>query len=69
MGIDVDLRPLTSTAMSAYIKEKGTKVGYMDDISIYSLRRRTANDLVKKIGLQLTRQIMGHSPHSRKFTS
>lgn len=42
-------------------------LGYADRVTAYAFRRRAATDLVKAVGYDLTRDIMGHAPETRKL--
>jgi len=67
-GLGVDMpHPLTSAALSQYLADRGRTVGFTQPISFYSIRRRSASDLVQRIGYEATREIMGHAPGTRKF--
>lgn len=58
-------RPLTANSISAYIKARAKSLGYTENVTLYSLRRMIATELVARIGLDRTRILMGHAPNSR----
>lgn len=69
-GIDTSLnedgqqRALSASQISAWVSSQGRALGYTEAITLYSFRRRAASDLVELVGYEMTREIMGHSPHS-----
>ncbi|RSL42177.1 hypothetical protein CEP53_012340 [Fusarium sp. AF-6] len=57
--------PMTAVALTNYIALRGHKIGYAENLTFYSLRRRAATDLTRKIGHDTARLIMNHDPTSR----
>lgn len=51
---------LSSRALSSYLTDRGRKVGYGERVTFYSILRRSATNLAKKIGLSATRILMNH---------
>ncbi|KAF5722886.1 hypothetical protein FMUND_2242 [Fusarium mundagurra] len=64
-GLKITQEPMRATALTTYISLRGQKIGYADVLTFYSLRRRTANDLSRKIGKDAARSLMNHDPDSR----
>ncbi|KAF5711462.1 hypothetical protein FGLOB1_4965 [Fusarium globosum] len=64
-GLTITQEPMRATALTTYISLRGQKIGYVDALTFYSLRRRTANDLSRKIGKDAARSLMNHDPDSR----
>ncbi|KAL2421149.1 hypothetical protein ABEF95_002031 [Exophiala dermatitidis] len=62
-AVDPD-RPLSSNALTQYLKLRGRQVGFPEDITFYSIRRRFATDLARVFGNDAAREIMGHDPKS-----
>lgn len=68
-GLSIDLdHALGSDKISEYIANRGYSIGFVERVTFYDIRRRTATDLYHTIGPEATREIMGHSPESRKWT-
>lgn len=68
-GIDTSDSPPESRAMSAltvsgYLSDRCRAIGYTVPITLYSIRRRVATDLVIRVGPEVARDIMGHDPRS-----
>ncbi|KAI5368191.1 hypothetical protein Slin15195_G033250 [Septoria linicola] len=63
LGLDKS-RPLTSGALTEYLRTRGWRAGFTHAVTWYSIRRRAATDLVPLIGLEMTRLVLGHSPNS-----
>lgn len=59
---DGNYHPVSASQITAYISDRGRRLGYTQPVTAYSFRRRTATDLVSRIGYKLTREIMGHAP-------
>ena len=59
---DVIDKPMSSGALTAYLKLRGEVVGYLETIPFYSIRRNTAQELQSKIGPEMTRAILAHDP-------
>ncbi|CAK1363865.1 unnamed protein product [Cercospora beticola] len=57
-------KPLTSNALTEYLKRRGRQLGYTKDISMYSIRRRVAMDMVKRADMEIARFLLGHAPDS-----
>ena len=57
-------KPLTSNALTEYLKRRGRQLGYTKDISMYSIRRRVAMDMVKGADMETARFLLGHTPDS-----
>ncbi|KAG5759525.1 hypothetical protein H9Q72_012353 [Fusarium xylarioides] len=57
-------QPMTSLALTEYLKLRGTKIGLTKSITFYSIRRNTAMDLVSNLGPYMARAIMAHEPDS-----
>lgn len=57
-------QPLSSGALTEYLKLRGQKIGLTKEITFYSIRRSAAMDLSTKIGPEMARAIMAHDPHS-----
>ncbi|ENH74143.1 hypothetical protein FOC1_g10007309 [Fusarium oxysporum f. sp. cubense race 1] len=55
-------QPMTSLALTEYLKLRGTKIGLTKSITFYSIRRNTAMDLVSNLGSDMARAIMAHEP-------
>ncbi|SMY26934.1 unnamed protein product [Zymoseptoria tritici ST99CH_1A5] len=55
---------MTTRAMTQYLSARGKQIGYTENISMYSIRRRAATDMVARVGLDETRRMMGHAPNS-----
>ncbi|PPJ52617.1 hypothetical protein CBER1_11147 [Cercospora berteroae] len=62
-GIDTK-QPLSANAMTDYLKNRARTLGYTGAVTMYSLRRMIATELVARIGFERTRVLMGHSPDS-----
>lgn len=62
-GLNYD-RPMSAIAMTDYLKTRGRRAGFVDDVTMYSIRRRAATDMAVRIGLAGTRRMMGHEPHT-----
>lgn len=62
-GLDTD-HPLASSALTEYLRRRGVQIGYDKPITWYSIRRRAATDMVRRVGLEATRFMLGHSPGS-----
>ncbi|KAF4950643.1 hypothetical protein FGADI_8047 [Fusarium gaditjirri] len=56
---------MRTNALTTSLSLRGQKIGYADALTFYSLRRRTANDLSRKIGKSAARSSMKHDPDSR----
>lgn len=56
---------LSARSMSDYLTARGAALGYGQTINFYSIRRRAATDLVRRVGVEATRVLMGHTPESR----
>ncbi|KAJ4190733.1 hypothetical protein NW755_004947 [Fusarium falciforme] len=57
-------QPLSSGALTEYLKLRGQKIGLTKEITFYSIRRSAAMDLSTKVGSEMARAIMAHDPHS-----
>ncbi|KAF5964940.1 hypothetical protein FBULB1_12514 [Fusarium bulbicola] len=57
-------QPMSSLALTEYLKLRGTKIGLTKSITFYSIRRNTAMDLVSNLGSEMARAIMAHEPDS-----
>ncbi|SCN85089.1 unnamed protein product [Fusarium fujikuroi] len=57
-------QPMSSLALTEYLKLRGTKIGLTKSITFYSIRRKTAMDLVSNLGPYMARAIMAHEPDS-----
>ncbi|KAM0200381.1 hypothetical protein ACHAPI_002806 [Fusarium lateritium] len=64
-GLTLTEKPMRATALTTYISLRGKKIGYAQDLTFYSLRRRAATDLSRKIGKDAARSLMNHDPNSR----
>ncbi|KAF5529603.1 hypothetical protein FPHYL_14197 [Fusarium phyllophilum] len=64
-GLSINQEPIRATALTTYMALRGQKIGYSQALTFYSLRRRTANDLSRKIGKDAVRSLMDHDPDSR----
>lgn len=63
VGMDQD-SPLTSNALTEYLNLRGKLIGYDQPITWYSIRRRAATDMVRRVGTNTTRFLLGHAPDS-----
>ncbi|KAK3705352.1 hypothetical protein LTR37_013325 [Vermiconidia calcicola] len=63
-ALDYD-KPLRSPALSVYLQRRGYQIGYTAPITWYSIRRRAATDMARRIGVQATRLFMGHAADSQ----
>jgi len=54
--------PLGVPNLSAYLNDRGEALGYIARISYYSIRRRVATELAKKLGPDEARILIGHKP-------
>ena len=61
-------KPLASGGISAYLRDKGYALGYHQTLTFYAIRRMAATDLVRRIGAEAAREILGHSPDTCKFS-
>ncbi|KAF4954412.1 hypothetical protein FGADI_5278 [Fusarium gaditjirri] len=57
-------QPMSSLALTEYLKLRGAKIGLTKSITFYSIRRNTAMDLVSNLGPDMARAIMAHEPDS-----
>jgi len=57
---------MSASEMTAYIADCGQALGYCRPISIDSIGRRTAIDLIARMGMDGARQVMGYPPESCK---
>ncbi|RTE79345.1 hypothetical protein BHE90_006175 [Fusarium euwallaceae] len=64
-GLKVKDEPITAVALTNYIALRSQKIGYAENLTLYSLRRRADTDLTHKIGHDAARLIMNHDPASR----
>ncbi|KAF5027811.1 hypothetical protein F66182_81 [Fusarium sp. NRRL 66182] len=64
-GLKLTEEPMRAAALTEYISLRGKKVGYAEDLTFYSLRRRAATDLSRKIGKDAARSLMSHDADSR----
>lgn len=53
-------KPASAQSFTAYIRDRGRKAGFTEDVTFYSLRRRTANDLTAALGRETARAVMNH---------
>jgi hypothetical protein len=65
-GLSLEERAMSVTALQAYLRKLGRALGFAEDISFHAIRRQTATDLARRIGIEATREIMSHAPDSRK---
>lgn len=56
---------MRATALTQYVSLRGQKIGYSQDLTFYSFRRRAATDLTRKIGGDAARSLMNHDPDFR----
>lgn len=56
--------PLSSWSLTDYLRRRGVQIGYTETITWYSIRRRAATDMARRIGLAATRIFLGHSADS-----
>ncbi|RKK86501.1 hypothetical protein BFJ71_g13743 [Fusarium oxysporum] len=64
-GLKVTEEPMRATALTKYVSLRGQKIGYSQDLTFYSFRRRAATDLTRKIGGDAARSLMNHDPDFR----
>ncbi|KAH7174972.1 uncharacterized protein B0J16DRAFT_418367 [Fusarium flagelliforme] len=64
-GLGTIDEPVTVSALSEYLKRRGSKLGYPEALNFYSIRRRAADDLTRQLGRDAARAIMDHDPDSR----
>ncbi|KAK2479087.1 hypothetical protein H9L39_08461 [Fusarium oxysporum f. sp. albedinis] len=64
-GLKVTEEPTRATALTQYVSLRGQKIGYSQDLTFYSFRRRAATDLTRKIGGDAARSLMNHDPDFR----
>ncbi|KAK5083428.1 hypothetical protein LTS08_003621 [Lithohypha guttulata] len=65
-GLGITEDALLSSDLNKYLKRRAEKVGYDPaQVTTYSIRRRTANDLAQTIGVEQTRALMNHDPDTR----
>ncbi|KAK4543512.1 hypothetical protein LTR36_005407 [Oleoguttula mirabilis] len=62
-GLDYT-RPMNAHAITEYLQRRGYLTGYTTPITYYSLRRRAATDMARRVGLTTTRIMIGHSPEN-----
>ena len=63
---DGSCHALSSAQISAFLSDRGRAAGYTSGITFSSFRRRGATDLVVRVGYEMTREIMGHAPTTRR---
>ena len=56
--------PMRAAALTEYLSLRGKKIGLVDAVTFYSIRRNTAMDLSAKLGSDMARAIMAHEPNS-----
>jgi hypothetical protein len=59
-GIGLTNNPASAQSFTSYIKDRGRKTGFTEDVTFYSLRRRTANDLAAVLGRETARAVINH---------
>lgn len=64
-GLSISSTPMSSVALSEYLRERGQRIGYNRTITFYSLRRRTATDFTLLVGADHARRLLGHGPNTR----
>lgn len=58
-------QPLTAPQLTDYLSTRGLALGYPQPITWYSLRRKAATDLTRRVGADQARIILGHTYESR----
>lgn len=64
-GLSVSDAPMSSVALTEYLRTRGQRIGYIRTITFYSLRRRTATDFTLLLGADHARRLLGHGPSTR----
>jgi hypothetical protein len=64
-GLSISGAPMSSPALTEYLRERGQRIGYRETITFYSLRRRTATDFTLLVGADHARRLLGHGPKTR----
>ncbi|KAK7522788.1 uncharacterized protein IWZ02DRAFT_450515 [Phyllosticta citriasiana] len=57
-------KPLRAASLTDYLRNRSHALGYPSGITFYSIRRKIASDLVRRVGLETARNMMGHAPES-----
>ncbi|KAI8202883.1 hypothetical protein K4K53_006062 [Colletotrichum sp. SAR 10_77] len=65
LGIRDDDTPLTSHALTEYIRRRGDQMGFELPVTFYSIRRQAGTEFSQILGENLAREIMSHDPDSR----
>ncbi|KAK5174470.1 uncharacterized protein LTR77_001550 [Saxophila tyrrhenica] len=64
LGIDFS-RPLSSASLSAYLKSRAYRAGWVFKVMGFNcIRRRALTDVVSRVGLAAARRLAGHSPET-----
>jgi len=56
--------PMRAAALTEYLSLQGKKIGLVEAVTFYSLRRNTAMDLSAKLGSNMAQAIIAHDPSS-----
>ncbi|ETS84837.1 hypothetical protein PFICI_02862 [Pestalotiopsis fici W106-1] len=64
-GLGISEDPASAQSLSEYLRTRGAAIGYGEQITSYSIRRRSATDLARQIGRDDARMLMNHDPDSR----
>jgi len=65
LGLSEDSKPMSSKSLSAYLTDRGQKVGFSEAITFYSIRRRSALHFTRLVGRDNARALMAHDAGSR----
>ncbi|KAH7024844.1 uncharacterized protein B0I36DRAFT_387286 [Microdochium trichocladiopsis] len=63
-GLGVSEKPALATSLTEYLQRRGKAVGFQERITFYSLRRRTATDVTRKVGPDTAKRLLNHDPDS-----
>lgn len=69
IGLDPASTPLRADRLTDYLSRRGKALGFSESITFYSIRRRAATDLVRRVGLDAAKIQMGHMPDSHTLVN
>ncbi|KAK3490488.1 uncharacterized protein B0T23DRAFT_443464 [Neurospora hispaniola] len=60
-------KSVSAHSLTLYLKDRGMKLGFLETITFYSLRRRSANEFAghKRVGIKSARALLNHDPETR----
>lgn len=64
-GLAVTDQPARSHSFTRYLGSRAVQAGFIDEVTFYSIRRKTASDWARAYGNDTTRMLMGHSANSK----